>query len=193
VTYSLRMTRSRASNQTDIWDEIAAKSSRMAVASPTAAMGEIYERNQTHLNDFVRAMPRTDNQVGAVFSICGKIVGVDVFDCTDTFTKAAPKLIRSYAVDALESPVEAATETVTTDAVRAFLGDIAAADINRFKAVGLGDDLRFNTPNLAGAALQISGQVVHLVSFPGSFFADNQQRQSGHRLMARARMRRTFH
>src|SRR5262249_44016696 len=80
VTHSLRMTGCRASNQSDIWDEIAAKSSRMAVASPTAAMGEIYERNQTRLNDFVRAMPRTDNQVGAVFSICGKIVGIDAFD-----------------------------------------------------------------------------------------------------------------
>ncbi len=189
----MRTTGSRISNQTDIWSEIAAKSSRMAIASSTAAMAAIYERSQARLNGFVRAMPQNDKQVGAVFSIGNKIAGVDVFDSPDTFDKAAPKLIRSYAVDALESLVEAATDSLTADAARVFLDNLAVVDVNRFKAVGLGDDLRFSSADLTGAALQVSGQIVHLVSFPGSFFADNQQKHSGHRLMARAGMRRTLH
>ena len=191
VSDSLRMSGRRSGNQTDIWQEIAAKSSRMAIASSTAAMAAIYERNQARLNEFVRAMPRSDRQVGAVFSIDGKIVGVDIFDSPNSFAKTAPKLIRSYAVDALDSTVEAAGDT--NGQVRIFLEHIAACDFSCFKAVGLGDDLRFNTPYLAGAALLVSGQVVHLVSFPVSVYGSHQQKQSGHRPMARARMRRTFH
>jgi hypothetical protein len=156
-------------------------------------MAKIYERSQARLDEFVRAMPRGGNQVGAVFSISGKIAGVDIFDSPDTFDKALPKLIRSYAVDALERPVEAATNILTADAVRDFLDDIALVDVNRFKAVGLGDDLRFNSAYLVGAALQVSAQIVHLISFPRSFFADNQEKKSRHRRMARVWTRRAFH
>jgi hypothetical protein len=71
----------------------------MSAASPTAAMSAIYESSQKPLDDFVRAKPRHEGQVGAVFSIHGRIAGIDVFDCADTFDKAAPKLIRSYALE----------------------------------------------------------------------------------------------
>jgi hypothetical protein len=191
VSYSLQVSGSHNSDQTDIWNEIAAKSARMSAASPTGAMSAIYEHTRTRLNEFVRAMPRRGGQVGAVFSIGGWVVGVDAFDSTDTFTKAAPKLIRSYAVDALESP--AATNELATDAVRAFLGNIAIADVTRFKALGLGDDLRLSGRGLAGAALEISGQTVHLVSFPRSLYEDcGDEPQLRDTFMSRVRARGAF-
>jgi hypothetical protein len=76
----LRQSGTRSSDQTDIWNEIAAKSARMSAASPTGAMSAIYERTQTSLDEFVRPMPRRGGQVGAVFSIGGRVVGVDAFD-----------------------------------------------------------------------------------------------------------------
>jgi hypothetical protein len=193
VSESLRESCTRRSDQIDIWNEIAAKSSRMSVASPTSAMSAIYERSQMRLDDFVHAMQRQHGQVGAVFSIGGQVAGVDIFDSADTFTKIAPKLVRSYALDALESVGAPNTSRVTTDAVRAFLDGIAAASSTRFKALGLGDDLRLEGLGLAGAALEFSGQIIHLVSFPGSLFEDRDEQQSHRTTMARARMRRTFH
>lgn len=189
VSHSLRESSTRSSDQTDIWNEITAKSIRMSVASPTAAMSAIYERSQARLNDFIRAMPRRDRQVGAVFSIGSQVAGIDAFDSADTFTKAAPKLIRSYAVDAMESPATVVSKGLASDAVRAFLDDVAVASTTRFKALGLGDDLRLSGLSLAGAALEISRQIVHLVSFPGTVYEDQPQNTR----MARARMRRTFH
>lgn len=62
VTRSLYVSKTRSSDQRAIWREIDAKSQRMNVASPTAAMSAIYEDNQTKLDDFVRAMPRNDRQ-----------------------------------------------------------------------------------------------------------------------------------
>jgi hypothetical protein len=138
-------------------------------------MSAIYEDNQTKLDDFVRAMPQTDRQVGAVFSIGGKVVGLDAFDSADTFVKVAPKLIRSYAVDALEGPAEAITAESANDVVRGFLNDIVAVDLTRFNAIGLGDDLGFNSSNLACAALEISGRIVHIVSFPRTLYEDAQE------------------
>lgn len=194
VTRSLYVSKTRSSDQRAIWREIDAKSQRMNVASPTAAMSAIYEDNQTKLDDFVRAMPRNDRQVGAVFSTGDKVVGLDAFDSADTFFKAAPKIVRSYAVDALEGPAEASATESANNLVRSFLNDIVTMDhLTRFKALGLGDDLRFNGSNVAGAALEISGQIVHIVSFPRTLYEGDGEHHPRSAYMMSARMRRTFH
>ena len=194
VTRSLYVSKTRSSDQRAIWREIDAKSQRMNVASPTAAMSAIYEDNQTKLDDFVRAMPRNDRQVGAVFSTGDKVVGLDAFDSADTFFKAAPKIVRSYAVDALEGPAEASATESANNLVRSFLNDIVTMDhLTQFKALGLGDDLRFNGSNVAGAALEISGQIVHIVSFPRTLYEGDGEHHPRSAYMMSARMRRTFH
>ena len=44
-----------------------------------------------------------DDWSGAVFSYGGSIIGLDLFDKPTTLAKLWPKLIRAYAIDALES------------------------------------------------------------------------------------------
>jgi hypothetical protein len=44
-----------------------------------------------------------DGQVGALFAIGDRIVGFDLFDSADTCRKLLPKLVRSYAIDAIDS------------------------------------------------------------------------------------------
>jgi hypothetical protein len=165
VSYAMRASGARSCDQADMWNEIAAKSVRMSASSPTAAMSAIYESSRSPLDDFVRSMPRHQGQVGAVFAIHGRIAGIDVFDCADTFSKAVPKLMRSYALDALESSPPSASNETDNNAVRVFLDDIESASVTRFKALGLGDDLRLNGRDFTGAALEVSGHIVHLVSF----------------------------
>ena len=165
VSYAMRERGARMSDQSDVWSEIAAKSVRMSASSPTAAMSAIYESSREPLEDFVAEMPQHQGQVGAVFAIHGRIAGIDVFDYADTFVKAAPKLMRSYALDALESAPPSANNEAHSDSVRAFLDDIEGANVSRFKALGLGDDLRLKGRDFTGAALEVSGHIVHLVSF----------------------------
>ena len=193
VSDSLRLGGTRFSNQTEVWREIEEKSVRMSVESRTGAMSELYERTKGRLDEFVRAVPHHDKQIGAIFSIGGRVSGLDAFDSAKTYAKAAPKLIRSHAVDALEIPATTLKSEPANETVRDFLTEIAAMEVTRFKGVGLGDDLRFNGPNIVGAALEISGQVVHIVSFPADLYQQNAEGPTRHARMTRARMRRTFH
>jgi ARG and Rhodanese-Phosphatase-superfamily-associated Protein domain len=73
--------------------------------------------------------------------------------------------MRSYGLDALESAAPPASNEVDADTVRAFLDDIASADVTRFKALGLGEDLRLKGRDFTGGALELSSHIVHLVSF----------------------------
>jgi hypothetical protein len=192
VSYSLRDSGSRHSDQSDIWKEIEAKSARMSATSPTRAMAAIYEQSQARLGEYIKAVPRLDRQVGAVFSICGQIAGVDIFDSPDTFAKAAAKLIRSYAIDAIERHTPGLDTRPSTDAVRTFLDEIANANVTRFKAVGLGDDLRLNGLALAGAGLEVSGQMVHIVAFPALVYENEAETSPQYTRLARLRVRRAL-
>ena len=181
VSASLRRAGSRHSDQGDVWDEIAMKSMRMQVSSPSGAMSEIYESRRAPLDDFVAALPPVAGQVGAAFSIAGRLAGVDAFDSAATCARAWPKLLRSYAVDALEVEAPAAEAALDAGAVRDFLGRVAGASVASFRAVGRGEDLRLSGPDLAGAALADSdpeggGRIVHLVAFPADRYADQAPR-----------------
>jgi hypothetical protein len=75
-----------------------------------------------------------------------------------------PKLVRSYALDAIE--------TVTVDAgvgsrngVEELLSASSQAEAQSFPSVGEGVDVRLTGSNLTGAGLVAKGRVVHLSAF----------------------------
>ena len=54
------------------------------------------------LDEFVAAFTPVERQVGAVFFVNGRAAGLELFDAPRTWRTLAPKLIRSYALDALD-------------------------------------------------------------------------------------------
>jgi hypothetical protein len=54
------------------------------------------------LDQVVRSVSSPEGCNGVVFAIYRKILGVDLFDKPATLSKLWPKLIKSYALDALE-------------------------------------------------------------------------------------------
>ena len=74
------------------------------------------------------------------------------------------KLLRSYAMDAIEAPQRDAKPPVEA-VVRKFLDDMQAAALERFPALGEGEDLRIESDELAGGALFADNRVVHLCAF----------------------------
>lgn len=163
VTNSLRMSGTRYSRQGEVWDDIAAKSSRMDSYSDTAAMECLYEDYQDQVEEYLKAIKVAEGQVGAVFAINGQIRGMELFDFTATFRKLMPKLLRSYALDAIDEQ-DGSTGSKSLDITR-FLAAVATANGTEHSAVGEGDDIRISGPELAGGALSARGRVVHLCAF----------------------------
>jgi hypothetical protein len=163
VTESLRMHGERQSRQGEIWEDIKTKSQRMDSRSATDAMACLYRDYETSVSRYVEAMQPAVNQVGAVFSIDGGVRGLDLFDFPATLRKLLPKLVVSYALDAIEAAHGSAGH-VTPD-VRTFLHEVAEASVSVHPSVGEGRDLRLSSPTLAGGALQARERIVHLCAF----------------------------
>ena len=87
--------------------------------------------------------------------------------CADTLRKLFPKLIRSYALDALDASLTKENETKTPSAADAveFLNGITRAKLETFPAIGEGEDLRLSLGGLTGAALAKKERVVHMSAF----------------------------
>jgi hypothetical protein len=167
VSYSMKSHGQRHSDQGAVWRDLDDKFGRLAASSPTSAMSDIYEQYTAKLEDYVRTFAPADGQVGIMFAIDGRIVGFDLFDCADTLRKLFPKLIRSYALDALDASLGKETETKapSADDAAEFLNVVARAKLETFPAIGEGEDLRLSARELTGAALAKKERVVHLSAF----------------------------
>jgi hypothetical protein len=88
-------------------------------------------------------------------------------DCVDksaTFEKLFKKLVESYALDAVDWFNPKVESKASRSDVDAFLKVIADSKTENHKSVGLGIDLRLDSPGCVGFALAY-GEILHLSVF----------------------------
>ena len=165
VTSSLRASGSRASDQQEVWSRIAEKSARLGAVSDTSAMSAMFDAYHASLEEFVAAFTPVERQVGAVFFVNGRVAGLELFDAPHTWRTLAPKLIRSYALDALDQEDESVQDDSPTDATTLIHG-LISSQASVFPAIGEGTDVRFESASALGAALVASDRAIHVSAFP---------------------------
>lgn len=171
VTQSLASIGEARSDQHWIWDDIAAKACRLAADSDTLAMSNIFNAHHRTVGAYVNAFPRISGQCGAVFLQDGIPAGLDLFENEGIFCALFPKLVRSYALDAVDPGEEDARRHPglldARDTARAFIGRVAnaAADADAFPTVGLGETMRAEKGLISAAALVAVDRVLHLAAF----------------------------
>jgi hypothetical protein len=172
VHRSIRTSDSFRSDQSKIWDEISSKASRMEAESSTMAMSEMYEKKRSSLADYVDHFRLVEMQVGAVFSINGKVVGLDSFGKPETLARVFKKLVESYALDAIDWSEQEGTGKGLKSDVNKFLQAANMAEVEHRPSVGLGMDVRLESSRITGFALAHKKQLLHL-----SIFARNGDRR----------------
>ena len=148
-----------------IWDEIAEKSERMKVKSSTGAMADLFEGQKDRLGEYIKAFHLVDFQVGAIFAINWKVVGLECFFHHNTFAKFFKKLIQSYALDAMDWLKEKEETSVPAAAIRKFTERVNEASRKVFPSLGLGENVRIEGPFATGAALTYKENILHLSIF----------------------------
>jgi hypothetical protein len=150
-----------------VWDEVAAKSSRLEVASSTGAMHDIYEDCRDGLHAFESAIPLHDGQTGALVAIAGRIAVLDHVSRPDAFAVLHGPLVQGYALDALEAAGGAPPPPPSLDEAHAFVDRLATTRVTQHDGLGLGRDARFARHGLTGAGLVAGDELVQLTAFAG--------------------------
>lgn len=166
VSCSMRSTGTRHADQGEVWRDIDLKARRMEACSMTYAAAEMYEKSRRELHAFQERLPSVPRQAGALFAINGIVAGMDLFDSPATWRKSMHKLVQSYGLDALDRARDPVSDGEPRP--KRFLAAVKKASAERFKAIGLGEDLRISGNKVVGGALVVDEKVVHLVAFPSA-------------------------
>ena len=163
VTRSLADFGTRMSDQGGVWNAIGIISNKLGYISPTHAIRDVYENQKNHIDDYLKGIEPQKGQIGAIFAINGCAAGVELFDSAETLATYLPKIVRSYALDALAN--QTAVSGADESEAEQLLDSILELDAQSFPAVGLGEDLRIESADICGGALVHDGRVVHLAAF----------------------------
>ncbi len=165
VKHSIRASGEFQSDQGALWNEISEKATRMEAQSPSMAMATIYERETPPIHEYVRHFRLIGSQVGAVFMINGQVVGLDSFGKAESFSKVFKKLVKSYALDAIDWFEPEKEHRALKSDVTKLLKASQAARVETHPSVGLGTDYRLESKKITGFALALDGQILHLSIF----------------------------
>jgi hypothetical protein len=163
VTQSLRATGSHRSDQSEIWGDIAAKSARMAAASPTSAMSDVYASTISPRaeEEIGSAINHREGQVGYLAFVRGGFAGGDVFGSAELCGMKLRKFVRGHYLDALDAGVEFPSLTVEE-----VMAQVRAARREPFSTIGKGSEVRFEAADVQGAWKVVDDLIPHLAVFP---------------------------
>jgi hypothetical protein len=154
---------SGAAAQSHVWAELDAKSTRLGARSATGAAEEMYKQRSASLEEYLQALPRLDGQAGAIVGIAGRLVCLDYVSRSEVFAGLYLKLLRGYALSAIEQPLD---KPLRRRDLGRFLGELELAKRALRPAVGLGEE-GLLTEYAVGAELRVEGEVVALSAYPG--------------------------
>jgi hypothetical protein len=156
--------RARGDVQSAVWRSVDDKMASLRVSSQTSSLHDVYASSESRLDGLRQAFRPVPGQIGAVFCVAGQPAGCEVYDSAETLAHMLPKLVDSYALDAIEEG-RAGTAAPTLEDVKAILARIAEAHVTSYPAVDKGRDLRIQGEALQAAALVDGDRLLHLSAF----------------------------
>ena len=155
------------SDQAAVWNEVAKTVQESGTHSPTMAMHDVVEQHRGPLDDYVLALKYPAGVRGVIVAIGGKFAALDLFDKPATLEGMWPRLVTGYAIDALIGPaMEEKAKGLTPQGAAVLLEHVGQIECRSLPSPGVGEDWRFEAPDVLGHALVADGACVHLSAFP---------------------------
>jgi hypothetical protein len=183
VKHSLEASRSYRGDQGAVWEGIASCAMMANVRSVTGAMSDIYESKLDDPKGYLDVFKYVPRQNGIFVMVNGRAAGFDIISFEPAYEILHPKLVKSYAMDALLARSNRDDEPSIGKA-RSFIEEAVQCEEKRFKSVGHGWDHRFEGKGMVGSSLVHQEKVIHL-----AFFRTNQEERMDRISSATARRR----
>ncbi len=148
--------------QQTVWTEIERKLTATQTLSQTSSMHDIYNNLQDEVDRYVEGFEGLNGSTSGFIAVAaGKILGCDIFESPAIYKKYENKLLRSYALDAIEhrSPVRAECD------VDGFLVRLTRASARRSRAGATGR-FSFSSGGISGQGVVLQDRTAHLSAFP---------------------------
>ncbi len=174
VSQSLEMSDEYRSDQGAVWDAISEQSREADAPSETGAMRHTFESKKKDLDDYLKAFAPITGQKGLLTFIGNELAGFDFISLEKAYRVLHPKLVKSYAMDAILAE-EGKNKKHNTDKAKTFMDQVLKCKEKKYESVGKGWDYRFEGDGVVGSALKFGKKVIHM-----AFFTVTESDKTGH-------------
>jgi hypothetical protein len=158
------------SSQGGIWDEVGEVNKSLNFdGSGSMQQGFNDEKSKSDRAQYTKALADLTGDpsvAGAVVVINGKIADVDVFSSPRLFAALWPKLLDSYAMDAMRRKGEKKSADPGAKEIQSFLAGAFSARYRELNNPGQGKEFIVEAKNVQGSVLVSNDKIVHLALFP---------------------------
>ena len=151
--------RANADGQSAVWSEVAEKNKvRGTVNATDTYRAAISKKDHNQKLDAMntalgQALAGRTGLAGVLVAIDGKLRAIDWFAAPGLYARLAPKLLRSYAAEAVDGGGRATGPAPGLAQARAFLTKADGAALRDQKRAGAGDLYRFDSVEIEGALI----------------------------------------
>ncbi len=150
-------------NQTLIWEKVRETLKTLKVNSKTLSMHDTYNKCKDEIEKYIEGLD-FDGFNGFI-SFAGKdFLCFDFFYSKNLLNKYKVKILKGYAIDALLRRNEV-TNIMKKEEIKEIISEIKNSDKKKFKSISLGNEIRFETKNFLGRALEYEDKILHLALF----------------------------
>ena len=167
---SLKQSGNYNSDQGTFWDEIQELSVSAGIHSSTGAIKDVFEGKKDDLKEYIKAFQCLPHQKGIFVFVGGEVAGWDMLSRESAFEVIFPKLVKSYAMDAvLEKVKKKGICKKPMEKAKRFLQEINDCKEKKYSSSGQGWDYRFEGKDKVGSALVYNKSIIHMAFFTSRF------------------------
>jgi hypothetical protein len=148
-------------DQGEVWAFVDARLAEHDAHSPSAAMHDVYEARRTDLGRLAGAVSPVPGQLGAVATVSGAPIALDLVSRPEVFADLLPRLVQGYALEAVDRPVAAPER----DRVERFLRAALDAPRHDVPTPGAGRGFAVTAGGVTGGGLAHDRELVQLSAF----------------------------
>lgn len=164
VSENFRMRQCALSDQGEVWDEIERLHETTGTVSPTRAMRDAFESQETTMEACLAAFTLVEGQHGFVFVANGAAMGLDFLSREEAYGDVHKRLLGSYVMEMLSESGE--TNGAPDGALaRQFMERALSGAVEAYPSAGLGEDARIQGDRVCGSALVHEQTCVHAALF----------------------------
>ncbi len=183
VAASLSSTGQYRSDQGTVWEKIDEMAKKAETVSRTGAMKDIYEQKKKDLDEYLQAFRCIRDQKGFLVFRGGEPVGFDFISREKAFEELFPKMVKSYAMEAVLEDTQDEKD-VEPGLAEGFIKEASECSEKTYDSVGSGRDYRYESKTMVGSALAVDDSVIHM-----AFFRVSESDKTGEMASTRRRVR----
>lgn len=164
VNSSLKSSRTFKAHQREVWDEVSRKLTSLKVSSTTTSFHDLARTMSAQTDRFSVDPGEWGNARGMIVTVGSEILGLEYAADPNLFRRLSSRLLRGYALDALER--RQVDSPASGKELARFLSSVSGMNPAAYPGVSVGTDLRFGDRRYVGRALLTDDIILQASFFP---------------------------